>query len=118
MLGAGIQVGAFSDRPEVREVVRFLVGPDFGKSLVKVSGSMSPNRQFDTRNYPPFWRSVGSALKGALATDTFRFDASDLMPPEVGGDRFWKAMMTYAERGPESLDSILSDLDAAWPDDG
>jgi hypothetical protein len=27
-------------------------------------------------------------------------------------------MMRYAREGPESLDSILAELDAAWPDDG
>ena len=61
----GIEVGAFSDRPEVREVVRFLLGPEFGKSLVTVSGNMSPNRRFDTANYrrhgdPPRRREGGA----------------------------------------------------------
>ena len=118
MLGGGIEVGAFSDRPEVREVVRFLLGPDFGKSLVKVSGSMSPNRRFDTANYAPSWRPTAEALKAALATDTFRFDASDLMPGEVGGGAFWRGMMRYAREGPRSLDRILRDIDAAWPGGG
>jgi serine/threonine protein kinase/ABC-type glycerol-3-phosphate transport system substrate-binding protein len=118
MLGGGLEVGAFSDRPEVREVVRFLLGPEFGKSLVTVSGHMSPNRRFDTANYAPAWRPTAEALKAALAADTFRFDASDLMPPEVGGDAFWKGMMTYAKEGPGSLDRILRDIDDAWPDDG
>src|SRR4029079_9267542 len=92
MLGAGVQVGAFSDRPEVREVVRFLLGPDFGTSLVKVAGSMSANRKFEVAHYAPTWRPTAEALKAALAADTFRFDASDLMPPEVGGGAFWKGM--------------------------
>jgi hypothetical protein len=52
----------------------------------------------------------------SLASDTFRFDASDLMPPEIGADRFWKAMMTYTAEGPGSLDRILAELDEAWPD--
>jgi hypothetical protein len=26
--------------------------------------------------------------------------------------------MRYAREGPQSLDAILSELDAAWPDDG
>jgi ABC-type glycerol-3-phosphate transport system substrate-binding protein len=116
MLGAGIQVGAFSDRPEVREVVRFLVGPDFGRLMVQGNGAMSPNRGFDVANYPPVWRSTAEELKAALAADSFRFDASDLMPPEIGEDLFWKAMVTYATEGPDSLDGILAQLDAAWPD--
>jgi alpha-glucoside transport system substrate-binding protein len=77
---------------------------------------MSPNRGFDVANYPPVWRSTAEELKAALAADSFRFDASDLMPPEIGEDLFWKAMVTYATEGPDSLDGILAQLDAAWPD--
>jgi hypothetical protein len=40
------------------------------------------------------------------------------MPAEVGAGRFWEAMMAYLAEGPESLDRILTELDAAWPDDG
>ena len=56
-------------------------------------------------------------IYAALAGDAFRFDASDLMPPPVGNDLFWDAMMRYAREGPDSLDAILAELDAAWPDD-
>ena len=57
-------------------------------------------------------------IYAALADDTFRFDASDLMPPPIGTDLFWAAMMRYATEGPSSLDAILANLDAAWPNDG
>ena len=40
------------------------------------------------------------------------------MPPPIGDDLLWASMMRYAIEGPESLDPILSELDAAWPDDG
>jgi hypothetical protein len=40
------------------------------------------------------------------------------MPPEIGEDRVRDVVMTYAEKGPGSLDRILAGLDAAWPDDG
>jgi alpha-glucoside transport system substrate-binding protein len=119
MLGGAILVGAFSDRPEVREVLRFFLGPDFGANMVTgTGGSMSPNRHFDTANYPPALRRTGEALKAALAADSFRMDASDLMPAPVGFDAFFKGMLTYAREGPGSLDRILRDIDAAWPDEG
>ncbi len=38
------------------------------------------------------------------------------MPPEVGANLFWKDMIRYLEQGPDSLDGILAELDAAWPD--
>ena len=36
--GAGDMIAAFSDRPEVREVVRFLLGPDYGAEMVETGG--------------------------------------------------------------------------------
>ena len=68
-------------------------------------------------NYPPFFKRRAEALHAALSSDTFRFDASDLMPPPIGDQAFFQAMMTYVAEGPDSLDRILAELDAAWPDD-
>ena len=68
---------------------------------------MSPNLSFDPGHYPPFMRRQAEALQDALAADTFRFDASDLMPPPIGDRVFWDAMMTYVDEGPESLDDCL-----------
>ena len=119
VLGAGTMVAAFADRPEVREVVRFLLSSDYGaKWAGRGHGWISANRRFDLENYASFERSQAELIVKALEADSFRFDASDLMPPEVGQDVFWDAMMRYATEGPESLDSILAELDAAWPDDG
>ena len=58
--------------------------------------------------YEPFERHQAELINAALAADAFRFDASDLMPPEIGADLFWKAMMRYAAEGPDSLDAILA----------
>ncbi len=118
LIGGGEMVAAFSDRPEVREVVRFLLGPDFGAEMTREgTGFMIANRRFDLANYSPFLRRQAEHLHEALAADAFRFDASDLMPPSIGADNFFDAMMTYLERGPESLDRVLARLDAAWPDE-
>ena len=116
MVGGGDMVAAFADRPEVREVVRYLLGAEHGAYLAEI-GNMPANRRFDVGSLPRFWRGQAKRLQDSLAADAFRFDASDLMPPEIGTDRFWDAMMTYARQGPKSLDRILADLDAAWPDD-
>jgi len=117
VVGGGDMIGVFSDRPEVREVVRYMLGPEYGGRLTKTMPFISANRRFDVSNYDPFERHQAELMRAALAADAFRFDASDLMPPEIGADLFWKAMMTYATEGPDSLDTILADLDAAWPDD-
>jgi DNA-binding SARP family transcriptional activator/ABC-type glycerol-3-phosphate transport system substrate-binding protein len=119
LLGAGSVVVALSDRPEVRDLMRFLFSPEFGKELATSGAGMLPaNRRFDRSNYDPFWRRQAELLDAALAADTFRFDGSDLMPPPIGNDLFWHAMIRYLQQGPDSLDAILTDLEAAWPDDG
>jgi len=117
VLGGGNIIGTFSDRPEVRELVRYLLSPSYGETIVE-SGAVfiSPNQGFDTKRYGPFERRQAELIYAALADDTFRFDGSDLMPQPIGADLFWDAMMRYASEGPESLDAILAELDAAWPD--
>ncbi len=117
LIGGGEMIGAFADRPEVREVVRYLLSPEFSNRSSELGqGTIVANRRFDLKRYPPFWREQAALVYQAMAADTFRIDASDLMPPEVGGELFWKAMMTYMEQGPDSLDGLLTQLDAAWPD--
>ena len=82
LIGAGDMLTAFSDRPEVRELVRFLLSPDYGAEMVETGEFLSPNRHFDHGHYPLFMRRRAEALHAALSSDTFRFDASDLMPPD------------------------------------
>jgi alpha-glucoside transport system substrate-binding protein len=119
VLGGGEMIGAFSDRPEVREVIRFFLSPDYGVEAAE-SGLeyISPHHDFDLGHYPPLLRRQAEVLRAALAADTFRFDASDLMPAGFGDGAFWDAMMTYVQEGPDNLDEVLAFLDSQWPDTG
>jgi DNA-binding SARP family transcriptional activator/ABC-type glycerol-3-phosphate transport system substrate-binding protein len=115
VLGGGAMFAAFADRPEVREVVRFLLSQRFAEGMqAEGIGFLSANRRFATADQSPFWQEQATLVANALATDSFRFDASDLMPPEIGSGVFWDAMMTYLMEGPGSLDRILAELDEAW----
>jgi alpha-glucoside transport system substrate-binding protein len=116
LIGSGEMVTALSDRPEVREMIRFLLSPDFGAGLVRTGEFLSPDRHFDPENYLPFQRRQAEALQAALEADTFRFDASDLMPRPIGDEVFLDAMMIYLQEGQDSLDEILAVLDDTWPD--
>jgi len=103
----------------VRELVRWFLSPEHGvESAEQGLEFMSPNRNFDAAHYHPFLRQQAKVLQVALSADTFRFDASDLMPPPVGDQLFFDAMMRYIREGPESLDGVLQELDDAWPDAG
>jgi alpha-glucoside transport system substrate-binding protein len=56
----------------------------------------------------------GIATLVAEAT-SFRFDGSDLMPAEVGSGSFWTGMVDYVS-GAADLDTVLSEIDASWPE--
>ena len=56
-------------------------------------------------------RKVAQVL---LEADSVRFDASDLMPAEVGAGSFWKATTDWIS-GSTDLDTALAEIDASWP---
>jgi alpha-glucoside transport system substrate-binding protein len=61
-------------------------------------------------------RWIAELVRSALVADGFRFDASDLMPTEVGAGTFWAGMVDWFVDGPDSLDGIMADIEANWPD--
>ncbi len=59
-----------------------------------------------------------SRLSAELLTTpgaTFRFDASDLMPPQVGEEEWKQLTAWFAEDKP--IQDVLRAIDAAWPED-
>ena len=80
------------------------------------NGYLPANRRVADAGLSPFWRTQARLISDALAADTFRFDASDLMPNEIAQGGFWDAMLTYLWEGPGSVDRLLEDIEASWPD--
>ena len=65
LIGGGEMIGAFSDRPEVRELVRFFLSPEHGVEAAKQGLEyMSPNLDFDVRPLPPVHASPGRGPPG------------------------------------------------------
>jgi alpha-glucoside transport system substrate-binding protein len=128
VLGGGDFVLQFTDRPEVREVVRFLVGDDVGRSWARLEPRfISPRNDFPTAAYlrcaaespercepDPIRTSLAPQLLDALEQDRFRFDGSDLLPHGVGFEPMWGAMVEFVGAGPDNLDELLTGLDAEW----
>lgn len=56
-------------------------------------------------------------LAEGLSSGNARFDASDLMPPEVGSGAFWTGMLQLMTDGPDSIEAILADIEASWPEE-
>ncbi|RMF47125.1 MAG: carbohydrate ABC transporter substrate-binding protein, partial [Anaerolineae bacterium] len=59
----------------------------------------------------PVEKKIASLVQDAT---TIRFDASDLMPGEVGAGSFWKAMTDWVS-GSVDLSTALAEIDASWP---
>jgi alpha-glucoside transport system substrate-binding protein len=104
----------FNDRPEVRALMEFFSTGAGVKEWVELGGAISPHLDSDLA-----WYTTDMTRKQAaflLEADSVRFDASDLMPGEVGAGSFWKAMTDYIS-GSTDLASALAEIDASWPRD-
>jgi hypothetical protein len=115
VLGAGEYAVAFADRPEVREVIRAFTGTTWGQQLAGQGvWYFPPNRAFPLDAYADIGaRAVAQQLYAALETDGFRYDGSDLMPPDVQA-AFYAGMIDFLVEGPDNLDDVVSAIDATW----
>jgi alpha-glucoside transport system substrate-binding protein len=124
-----------ADRPEVRELIRWMVDPRFGEVWAATPGSsFTPaNLRFDTAACTDADPAIAEyrarmcrAVQQAVATDDLRFDGSDLMPTAVGLfdpstyalGAFYQGIDDYVRAGPDNLTQILATIDAAWPATG
>lgn len=117
-LFAGELAVAFDNRPEIvdflerfsAEDVQCAMGGDPGL------GRLSPNVNVGSDCYAnPILAEASGLLADALANGTGGFDAGDQMPPEVGSGSFWTGMVEYMQEGPDSLPTVLEEIDASWP---
>ena len=117
-LFAGELAVAFQDRPEIRdflqrfmsEEVQCAIGGDVRTSRI------SPNVNVGPDCYPnEILADASVVLTESLEAGNGRFDASDLMPTEVGAGSFWTGMMEYVQGGPEALEPALSEIESSFP---
>lgn len=124
VLGAGTLVAAFRDAPEVWAVMEYMSTADYAEARQRkqaelnggaagetLSGFLSAANGQDTAVYNPLEQSFLDILSTA---EVVRFDASDLMPADVGAGAFWTEA-TAVVNGQKSVDDALAAIDAAWP---
>ena len=103
-LGGGDMFAVFTEGNEaVNAVVEYMLSDNFFAAAAQRpdNSRIYGHVQFDSSLYSKdITRVLADAITGALAENAFRFDASDLMPPEVGAGSFWKEMMNLAVEGP------------------
>jgi len=111
VLGGGDQFVVFNDRPEVREFMEYLATWESGELWAKAGGALFPYLNQDLNAYPnAIERSLAEALVNAKV---FRFDASDLMPAEVGAGTFWTGIVDWVNG--RSTNQVLADIQKSWP---
>lgn len=111
VLVAGDLMAAFNDRPEVRALMQYFTTFELVEGWAAAGGAISPHENSDLAVYQ---NDVDRGVaKIVLDADTVRFDASDLMPGEVGAGSFWKGMTNYIS-GSVNLDQAMEEIQAGW----
>ena len=112
VLGGGDQFVAFTDKPGVKEFMTFLTTWEACAPWARIGGALFPHK---TQNFNDYGNSLERDIAKILVNATvFRFDASDLMPTEVGSGSFWTGMVNYVS-GAENAEQCLKTIDETWP---
>jgi alpha-glucoside transport system substrate-binding protein len=113
---AGELGAVFDDRPEVRAFLEFFISADTQCSMGQQEGvqRISPNINTTADCYSdPIVATIAQSILDALQAGGARFDASDLMPSEVGSGSFWTGMNEWM-RGKDAV-TVAEEIDASWP---
>lgn len=122
VLGAGTLAAAFNDRPEVMSLLAYMGSADYAEARQTIqaelkggngalSGFLSAAQGQDPSVYTPLEQSFLEILGSA---EIVRFDASDLMPADVGAGSFWTEG-TSLVNGDIDVATAGANIDATWP---
>lgn len=111
VLGGGDQFVIFNDSPEVQEFMTFLTTWEACAPWARVGGALFPHK---TQKFEDYGNAIERDIAKILVNATvFRFDASDLMPAEVGAGSFWTGMVDYVSG--RKADQVLTTIEKSWP---
>ena len=92
------------------EDVQCAMGGETASSRISPNVNVGPDCYANT-----ILADASEILTTALEEGTGRFDASDMMPAEVGSGTEWTEMLGYMQDGPDSLQDHLDAIEASWP---
>jgi alpha-glucoside transport system substrate-binding protein len=129
-MGGGDTLIVFEQSPEIVQAIQDWISPEWQCTLASANGGgVAPfgghgvegiERLPGNANTDPACfdseagQTFAEAVTTALAEDTFVFDASDLMPAEVGQQSFWQGMIDHA--GGASAQEVTDAIEASWPE--
>lgn len=100
----------FRDDPIVDELMAYLVSPEGARAWAQRGGYLSARTSVDLTTY--YTESEQRFAEVLLDGRELRFDASDLMPPDLGSDLLWNEITTWVN-GSSTLDAFVSTIDDA-----
>jgi ABC-type glycerol-3-phosphate transport system substrate-binding protein len=108
VVGAGDVVVMFKDSPAAQAFIEFLATPEAAEIWAGRGGFSSPNQNVSADVYPDdITRELATALAEA---ETFRFDASDLMPAAFGSDALFKGLQDFLGN-PDNAQAVQQQLE-------
>lgn len=110
VLGAGTLFGITQDSDAAQAFMAFLQTEISHEVWMAQSGFLTPHQGVNSDLFASdSLRQMNDILLGAT---TFRFDASDLMPSEIGQGIFWSGMVDYV--GGEDAASVATRIQDRW----
>jgi alpha-glucoside transport system substrate-binding protein len=128
-MGGGDTIIVFDGAPENVAAIKDWITPDWQCTLASASGGgvapfgghgvagverLPGHKDVDPNCYESdSAKAFASAITEALGANTFVFDASDLMPPEVGQRSFWDGVVAWT-RG-TATQEVVDTIEGTWP---
>ena len=103
-LGSADTLMVLKDRPEVRAVAQFLSTPAGTQRWIEAGSAISANNKTPQAWYAGFYK-LDVASKIVNGASYVGFDASDLMPAEVGAGTFWTESVSWINANGGNLDA-------------
>ena len=110
VLGAGTQFAITDDSPAARGLIEFFKTPIAHEVWMAQSGFLTPHSGVNLDTFgDDSLRAMNEILLNAT---TFRFDASDVMPGEIGAGAFWTGMVDFVTG--TSAEDVADAIQTRW----
>ncbi len=106
----------FSTGPATFAVMEYLTTADSVRPLIEAGGFIAPHNDVDPDWYPTdIERRLAAIYSDA---SVFRYDATDLMPAEIGSGVLLTGMTRFIQSGRTSvIEEIFADIEEVWVED-
>ncbi|MEX2625501.1 MAG: ABC transporter substrate-binding protein, partial [Ilumatobacteraceae bacterium] len=120
VLGAGTLAAGFNDDPSTMGLLAYMATADYAETRQaaqaellggQTSGFLSAAQGQDPSVYNELEQSFLEILENS---EIFRFDASDLMPADVGAGSFWTQGVALVN-GDATAEEAAAEIQSSWP---